>query len=104
MELAESEQMGCEYSQEMKHAVEIMDREEAEFATRLAAIMKDRKLSQEGLAKLVGVGQPAISNMLNRQCRPQRATVERFANALEVPPDKLWPKLRSEQSEQSEVA
>jgi lambda repressor-like predicted transcriptional regulator len=91
MDLAESEQMGAVYSPEMKEAIDNMDREEAMFADRLEAIMKERKLSQEGLAKLVGVGQPAISNMLNRQCRPQRATIKRFADALGVAPDALWP-------------
>jgi hypothetical protein len=29
--------------------------------------------------------------MLQRQCRPQRRNVARMAEALEVPPDTLWP-------------
>ena len=48
-------------------------------------------MTQEQLAAKIGVGQPAISNMLNRQCRPQRRTVKRLATALDVSPEDLWP-------------
>jgi len=52
-------------------------------------------MTQEELAEKTGVGQPAISNMLNRQCRPQHRTVRRFADALGISPEELWPPLRS---------
>jgi transcriptional regulator with XRE-family HTH domain len=48
-------------------------------------------ITQEELAKTVGIGQPAISNMLKRQCRPQKRTVERLAEALKLSPQDLWP-------------
>jgi len=48
-------------------------------------------MTQEALAAKLGVGQPAISNMLNRQCRPQRRTVLRLAQALGISPEELWP-------------
>jgi len=53
--------------------------------------MARRGMTQEALAAKLGVGQPAISNMLNRQCRPQRRTVLRLAQALGISPEELWP-------------
>ncbi len=67
-----------------------LDAEEATFANRLRSIMETKNVSQEQLALLTGVSQPAISNMLNRKCRPQRRTVVRLAQALEVNEDELW--------------
>ena len=67
-----------------------MEEEEAAFADRLEELMAARKMSQAQLAKLVGVGQPAISMMLKRKCRPQRSTVAKLATALGVDPKKLW--------------
>ncbi len=52
-------------------------------------------MSQVELAAAIGVGQPAISMMLSRNCRPQRRTVECIARALEVTPNDLWPGFRS---------
>lgn len=97
IDLVESEAMGASVSEEAKHAIETMDREEATFAERLATVMQEKGLSQESLARMVGVGQPAISNMLNRRARPQRATVKRFAGALGVPPSQLWPGIDEDQ-------
>jgi transcriptional regulator with XRE-family HTH domain len=48
-------------------------------------------LTQEQLAEKIGVGQPAISMMLKRQCRPQKRTVQRLAEALGVAAEELWP-------------
>ncbi|MCA9309803.1 MAG: helix-turn-helix transcriptional regulator [Phycisphaerales bacterium] len=67
------------------------DLEEEDFARRLREVMEERGLTQSELAGRIGVGQPAIANMLARNCRPQRRTVERLAAALEVPPQRLWP-------------
>jgi lambda repressor-like predicted transcriptional regulator len=68
-----------------------LDAEEQTFAERLRAAMERKGWSQEKLAERTGVGQPAISNMLNRQSRPQARTVHKFAEALEIPPEELWP-------------
>jgi lambda repressor-like predicted transcriptional regulator len=67
-----------------------LQQEETHFAERLAALMHERGLSQADLARRMGIGQPAISNMLNRRARPQQATVNRFAEALGVEPSELW--------------
>jgi len=67
-----------------------MDREEATFAEALAAAMGARGVSQSELALRVGIGQPAISMMLARECRPQKRTVRRLAEALGMQPGELW--------------
>jgi lambda repressor-like predicted transcriptional regulator len=71
-----------------------MDEEEKTFAERLDMLMKSKGITQETLAERTGVGQPAISNMLNRTCRPQKRTVMRFAEALDVAADELWPGIK----------
>jgi lambda repressor-like predicted transcriptional regulator len=91
LDLEASEKMGAVHSEETRSVFEEMDREEATFAARLAAFLKERSITQEELAARIGVGQPAISNMLSRQCRPQRRTVLRLAEALGVSPQELWP-------------
>ena len=90
-DLEESERIGAEYSEEMRIALEEMDKEEETFAARLRNLMESRGITQQQLAETLQIGQPAISNILNRQCRPQRKTVLRIANALRVEPDSLWP-------------
>ena len=66
-------------SDEARAALQELDREEETFAARLRDLMAGRRITQEELAAKIGVGQPAISNMLNRQCRPQRRTILRLA-------------------------
>ena len=53
--------------------------------------MKQRSITQEQLAEAIGVGQPAVSMLLSRTCRPRKRTVERIAVALGVEPSELWP-------------
>jgi len=91
MDLAESETLGAEFSPEMDQAIQEMDLEEKIFAERLASIMEKKGLTQAELAAKIGVGQPAISNMLSRQCRPQKRTIQRLAEALNVKAEELWP-------------
>jgi DNA-binding XRE family transcriptional regulator len=68
-----------------------LDREEATFAERLRELMDKNGISQTRLAEMIGVGQPAISMMLSRSCRPQLRTVEKIAQALGVSVNSLWP-------------
>lgn len=91
LDLEHSEWMGAQSSPETREMIKELDKEEASFAQRLQAAMKSRNMTQIQLAEISGVGQPAISNMLNRQCRPQRRTVARFAEALGIAPKDLWP-------------
>jgi lambda repressor-like predicted transcriptional regulator len=89
--LEESESMGAMHSLETKLEIEAMDHQEETFANRLRNLMDQKEITQTELAEKAGVGQPAISNILNRTCRPQRRTVEKLANALGVPSGQLWP-------------
>ena len=73
-----------------------LDREEATFAERLARLMEEKGITQSQLASEIGVGQPAISMMLSRDCRPQRRTVEKIARVLNVSGEELWPGIRDE--------
>ena len=67
-----------------------LDRQEETFAERLRALMAEKSVTQESLAKMTEVSQPAIANMLSRQCRPQKRTIVKFAAALQVEPADLW--------------
>ncbi len=91
IDLQESERLGSDSSKEMREALEQMDAEEATFAERLRGMMEQRGLTQQALAERLGIGQPAVSNLLKRQCRPQRRTVSRLAEVLQVSPNELWP-------------
>jgi len=93
MDLEESERDAAASSDELREVVSQMDEEEATFATRLREIMKHRNMTQKQLADAIGVGQPAISNMLNRECRPQKRTIHKIASVLDVAPTELWPSL-----------
>ena len=72
-------------------AAERLRTEHQSFADRLLAAMKQKDMTQEDLAKAAGVGQPAVSNMLTRGCRPQRRTIAKFAVALGMDPTELFP-------------
>lgn len=67
-----------------------LNAQEAHFANRVNALMKKRGLTQAVLAERIGVGQPAVSMILNRECRPQRRTVKKIADALGVTPAEIW--------------
>jgi lambda repressor-like predicted transcriptional regulator len=68
-----------------------LDDSEALFAANVQAAMIERGITQEELARAAGVTQPAISNMLNRRCRPQSRTIAKIAEALGKQPADLWP-------------
>jgi DNA-binding XRE family transcriptional regulator len=90
LDLEESGEIAKPSSSEAKDVLERMDQEEATFATRLRTLMDNAGITQEQLAEKIGVGQPAISMMLKRQCRPQKRTVQRLAEALGVAVEELW--------------
>jgi lambda repressor-like predicted transcriptional regulator len=91
LDLVEAEAKAPAGDPEAKEVLARMDREEAAFAQRLRDLLEAKGLTQAQLADKVGIGQPAVSMMLNRACRPQRRTVLRFAEALGVAPEELWP-------------
>lgn len=91
LDLVEAEEIASADVPEARDVLARMDDEEALFARQVQRLMEEKGLTQAELADKVGLGQPAISMMLNRTCRPQRKTVLRFAQALEVAPEELWP-------------
>lgn len=70
------------------------DCQQAVFAGRLRELMTARCITQQELAERVGCSQPAISQMLNRACRPQKKTILKLAEALQVEPHELWPDIQ----------
>ena len=94
LDLVEAEEIAPSVAPEAKDVLARMDDEEAVFARHVQRLMEEKGLTQAELAYKVGLGQPAISMMLNRTCRPQRKTVLRFAQALEVAPEELWLQLK----------
>ena len=93
MDLARSETGAAQRFPLLASEVEKMDSQEALFADRLRQIMKDKNITQQQLAARIECSQPAISQMLNRKCRPQRKTLDKIASALSVDVLELWPDL-----------
>jgi transcriptional regulator with XRE-family HTH domain len=73
--------------------VQKVDTQEATFADRLRRLMEAKLVAQQELANRVGCSQAAISQLLNRNCRPQKKTILKLAEALGVQPRDLWPDL-----------
>jgi transcriptional regulator with XRE-family HTH domain len=71
--------------------VQKVNAQEEMFAQRLREQMTAKRISQRELADRVGCSQPAISQMLNRMCRPQKKTILKLAEALNVQAHELWP-------------
>ncbi len=93
MDLARSEAGAAQRFPSLASEVKQMDSQEALFADRLRQIMKDKNITQQQLAERIECSQPAISQMLNRKCRPQRKTLDKIASALSVDVLELWPDL-----------
>lgn len=91
LDLVAAEQLAKVHHPESQAVLDQMDAEEATFAVRLEQAMAERNITQSELARRIGVGQPAIANMLKRECRPQKRTVARLAEALGMQPAELWP-------------
>jgi transcriptional regulator with XRE-family HTH domain len=68
-----------------------LNTQEESFATRLKNLMISKQISQRELADRTGCSQPAISQMLNRRCRPRKQTILKLAEALHAEPRELWP-------------
>lgn len=91
IDLEDAQKAVAEKSDESASALAETDQEEAVFAERLKAKMEEKGFNQSQLAERANIGQPAISMMLKRDCRPQKRTVENLAEALGVLPEELWP-------------
>ncbi|MEX1040310.1 MAG: helix-turn-helix transcriptional regulator [Pirellulaceae bacterium] len=80
-----------ENSEESQSVLQRMDEQESQFASQVVAIMKRLGMNQQQLAEAIGITQPAVSLLLTRQCRPQKRTVRKVAQALGVTEEEIWP-------------
>jgi transcriptional regulator with XRE-family HTH domain len=90
-DLAASEAYAATRNAPLEREVQKMNTQEEAFAKRLRELMDAKQISQRELAERVGCSQPAISQMMNRMCRPQKKTILKLAEALNVQPRELWP-------------
>jgi transcriptional regulator with XRE-family HTH domain len=93
IDLARSEELAATNFPALAYQIGQMNLQEAEFADRLRHLMKTKHITQKELAARIDCTQPAISQMLNRKCRPQRKTLDKIATALAVDVRELWPDL-----------
>jgi len=93
LDLIASESDATSRFPQLAREVQKMDTQEATFARRLRELMEFKCVTQDELASRIGCSQPAISQMLNRNCRPQQKTILKLAEALGVQPRELWPDL-----------
>lgn len=93
MDLAEGEADAAARDPEVDRIAQRMDSQESAFWARVCELLKNKSLTQAEVASRIGCSQPAISQMLNRRCRPQRQTILKLAEALDVHPRELWPDL-----------
>ena len=91
LDLIASEANAAAESLPLAREVQRMNTQEAAFADRVRELMETKRLSQQELAARAGCSQPAISQMLNRTCRPQKKTILKLAEALNVQARDLWP-------------
>lgn len=91
LDLTASESAAAAESPPLAREVQRMDTQEATFARRLRELMDTKQISQQELADRIGCSQPAISQMLNRNCRPQKKTILKLAEALNMQARDLWP-------------
>ena len=59
------------------------------LALNLAQVRRDRGLTQEDLAQLIGTSQPRIAEIEGAQANPTLRTLAKIANALDVTVDAL---------------
>ncbi len=90
-DLVASEAYVAKQSPALAREVAKMDTQEETFSQRLRELMDVKRISQQELANRAGCSQPAISQMLNRACRPQKKTILKLAEALNVHPREIWP-------------
>lgn len=91
LDLIASEANAAAETPALAREVQRMNTQEATFAQRLRELMEAKRISQQELADRVGCSQPAVSQMLNRSCRPQKKTILKMAEALNVQAQDLWP-------------
>lgn len=59
---------------------------------RIKEVAKEKKVSISTLASMIGITQPNLSNIVNDKSKPSLDTLEKIANALDVPITELFSK------------
>ena len=59
---------------------------------RIKEVAKEKGISLSSLASMVGITQPNMSNIANNKNKPSLDTLEKIANALNVPITELFSK------------
>lgn len=60
-----------------------------EFGNRLRELLKEKEISQDNLAKAIGVSQRAVSKWINLQAEPTESSIVKCAVYFEVSADFL---------------
>ena len=63
---------------------------ETDLGARVRALRRERGLTLKGLGRLAGLSHPFLSQVERGLARPSVTSVERIAQALEVPVARLW--------------
>ena len=56
---------------------------------RIKEVLKEKKVTALSLAEKIGIAQPSMSNIVNNKVTPSLDTIEKIANALDVPVSEL---------------
>ncbi len=59
---------------------------------RIKEVAKEKKVSISTLASMIGITQPNLSNIVNGKSKPSLETLEKIADALEIPITELFSK------------
>ena len=67
-----------------------------EMKNRIRVIRAERKLSQEKLAKMVGISRTALVAIENEKSVPDGMTIVRIIHAFKLPAEEIFPEMRLE--------
>lgn len=57
---------------------------------RIKDVLKEKKVTVVSLAGMIGIAQPSMSNIVNGKSMPSLETLDKIANALDVPVTELF--------------
>ena len=71
-------------------AIRRLAKQKNAFAQKLKRLMAERGLTQQQLARKLGVSQPTVSAILKGEHKPQPKTLKRLATAMDCSIEDLW--------------
>lgn len=63
---------------------------------RIKEVLKEKKVTAVALAGMIGMTQPNMSNIVNGKSMPSLETLDKIANALDVPVTELFEQPKSD--------